>query len=118
MIRRPPRSTLFPYTTLFRSRYLSQRYEVNVALPAGPLGPELQDRLHDAFYAAYRQHYGREIREVPVETVSWRLTVSGPAPQLAVTWPSPSGAGATSVVKRRRPVGFARAHSPRYCPGR
>src|SRR5258706_1893421 len=23
MIRRPPRSTLFPYTTLFRSRYLS-----------------------------------------------------------------------------------------------
>src|SRR3712207_7412508 len=25
MIRRPPRSTLFPYTTLFRSRYLSLR---------------------------------------------------------------------------------------------
>src|SRR2546427_9643158 len=24
MIRRPPRSTLFPYTTLFRSRYLRQ----------------------------------------------------------------------------------------------
>src|SRR2546429_4314463 len=25
MIRRPPRSTLFPYTTLFRSRWQSQR---------------------------------------------------------------------------------------------
>src|SRR5256885_12441318 len=25
MIRRPPRSTLFPYTTLFRSRYASSR---------------------------------------------------------------------------------------------
>src|SRR2546426_7549095 len=25
MIRRPPRSTLFPYTTLFRSKYLQQR---------------------------------------------------------------------------------------------
>ena len=25
-------------------RYLSQRYEVNVALPAGPLGPELLDQ--------------------------------------------------------------------------
>src|SRR3712207_7600346 len=24
MIRRPPRSTLFPYTTLFRSRYMGQ----------------------------------------------------------------------------------------------
>src|SRR3712207_8682003 len=27
MIRRPPRSTLFPYTTLFRSRYLHLRLE-------------------------------------------------------------------------------------------
>src|SRR3712207_8352584 len=26
MIRRPPRSTLFPYTTLFRSRFLSRRH--------------------------------------------------------------------------------------------
>src|SRR2546427_11522674 len=26
MIRRPPRSTLFPYTTLFRSRYLERLY--------------------------------------------------------------------------------------------
>src|SRR2546426_11262844 len=30
MIRRPPRSTLFPYTTLFRSRYSA------IALPAAP----------------------------------------------------------------------------------
>src|SRR5260370_25691994 len=27
MIRRPPRSTLFPYTTLFRSRNVAQRVE-------------------------------------------------------------------------------------------
>src|SRR3712207_8578184 len=27
MIRRPPRSTLFPYTTLFRSRHLAQRHD-------------------------------------------------------------------------------------------
>src|SRR3712207_8599989 len=33
MIRRPPRSTLFPYTTLFRSAYLSRRDSaVQVAL--------------------------------------------------------------------------------------
>src|SRR2546426_4594861 len=29
MIRRPPRSTLFPYTTLFRSRLLSSGYGTN-----------------------------------------------------------------------------------------
>ena len=95
-------------------RYLSQRYEVNVALPPGPLGPELLDKLHDAFYAAYRQHYGREIREVPVETVSWRLTVSGPTPRLDLSWP----ADAVSVGKEkgRRPVVFAGAKAAIDCP--
>src|SRR5215208_7627860 len=38
MIRRPPRSTLFPYTTLFRSRHRPAR-----AAPPGGAG-----RLHDA----------------------------------------------------------------------
>src|SRR3712207_6897151 len=31
MIRRPPRSTLFPYTTLFRSRFDGDRAAVGVA---------------------------------------------------------------------------------------
>src|SRR5258708_20510928 len=35
MIRRPPRSTLFPYTTLFRSLALSRRNELVVARSAG-----------------------------------------------------------------------------------
>src|SRR2546426_6870193 len=30
MIRRPPRSTLFPYTTLFRSRHLAQRVDLQL----------------------------------------------------------------------------------------
>src|SRR3712207_8849843 len=34
MIRRPPRSTLFPYTTLFRSR--SWRGRTGAAVPASP----------------------------------------------------------------------------------
>ena len=95
-------------------RYLSQRYEVNVQLPAEPLGPELLDRLHEDFYAAYRQHYGRDIREVPVETVSWRLTVSGPTPDLAVAWPAPGGAGA--ALKGRRAVTFAGGAVAADCP--
>src|SRR3712207_7383530 len=34
MIRRPPRSTLFPYTTLFRSRAVSRRQPVATMRPA------------------------------------------------------------------------------------
>src|SRR3712207_7145402 len=39
MIRRPPRSTLFPYTTLFRSRYLiaAEGSDLHLKVPAYPL---------------------------------------------------------------------------------
>src|SRR3712207_8203864 len=52
MIRRPPRSTLFPYTTLFRSRASAEPVEVNEAevhgqrLPAA-LHSEKYDRGDD-----------------------------------------------------------------------
>src|SRR2546422_3210229 len=32
MIRRPPRSTLFPYTTLFRSQFVKDKYQIAVLL--------------------------------------------------------------------------------------
>src|SRR5256885_13134476 len=35
MIRRPPRSTLFPYTTLFRSPHLRDQQRTRAALHAG-----------------------------------------------------------------------------------
>src|SRR2546422_5248074 len=62
MIRRPPRSTLFPYTTLFRSRRrpkMVARFRVSQSLRSSPLvgsgaprlrseehTSELQSRLH------------------------------------------------------------------------
>jgi N-methylhydantoinase A len=97
-------------------RYLSQRYEVSVPLPSGPLGPDLLERLHEDFYAAYRKHYGRDIREVPVETVSWRLTVSSAAPKLPESWPSHGSASSKVTPKARRPVSFVGQPSPVDCP--
>src|SRR2546430_9462757 len=35
MIRRPPRSTLFPYTTLFRSLHIRIRHILHIPAPAG-----------------------------------------------------------------------------------
>src|SRR3712207_6886684 len=48
MIRRPPRSTLFPYTTLFRSGALGRR-------PARAKAPEAED-AHSAFSRRERAH--------------------------------------------------------------
>src|SRR5260370_5752533 len=41
MIRRPPRSTLFPYTTLFRSRRRNEAPQTPVAAPARRPPPQL-----------------------------------------------------------------------------
>src|SRR2546422_7617590 len=41
MIRRPPRSTLFPYTTLFRSLVLQRQTLARPALPADRYPPRL-----------------------------------------------------------------------------
>src|SRR3712207_7122270 len=49
MIRRPPRSTLFPYTTLFRSGIDAEGDPVPVGdREAEPLRHDADDRVHDA----------------------------------------------------------------------
>src|SRR2546422_10569651 len=48
MIRRPPRSTLFPYTTLFRSRWADDRHVLHAVLRPGDLqsaAPETAEGL-------------------------------------------------------------------------
>src|SRR5687767_15641149 len=43
MIRRPPRSTLFPYTTLFRSLHERRKCVLVVWVPAAECGAALDD---------------------------------------------------------------------------
>src|SRR5258708_26641429 len=62
MIRRPPRSTLFPYTTLFRSRYTGTSWRSAVATPTGTTAcvdaravPGLELALHPSSAAVARE---------------------------------------------------------------
>src|SRR5204862_7814094 len=43
---RPPLSTLFPYTTLFRSRLLPRRRDAMGRAPTGPQAPPPRGALH------------------------------------------------------------------------
>src|SRR2546430_10177716 len=46
MIRRPPRSTLFPYTTLFRSQAVDLRTDADVAVAGAALRALAADDVH------------------------------------------------------------------------
>src|SRR2546422_3908323 len=64
MIRRPPRSTLFPYTTLFRSNdFGSLMMEENVVSAAGTTWrvtlPEMQRLIADAGYIPKQRRQDR-----------------------------------------------------------
>src|SRR3712207_7953920 len=53
MIRRPPRSTLFPYTTLFRSRGVMQRYFARLSEIAELHGGTVEKFIGDAVMVVF-----------------------------------------------------------------
>ena len=63
-------------------RYVGQGYDVDVTLSAAQLEAGHAAALRDAFEQAYLVQFGRAEPGMPVEIVSWRLTVAGPPPQI------------------------------------
>ena len=63
-------------------RYVGQGFEIEVPVPGGVLGPDLGAVLHERFLERYDELFGRRITGVAVETVTWRLTASGPTPNV------------------------------------
>src|SRR2546429_5792869 len=90
MIRRPPRSTLFPYTTLFRSRVSPEKgtaEAVEAARRAG-LEPLVVGTVYD------RDYWAREVA-VPVRRVErpelWRLMAGSAGTLMPGAWDEPFG---------------------------
>lgn len=85
-------------------RYAGQTHEIPVVLPEGSLTSERYMEVLGAFETAYNALYTEVQEGRPVETLNWRLLVSGPVPQvqLAVT----SSTGGTVHPKSQRQVYF------------
>src|SRR3989449_5769282 len=75
MIRRPPRSTLFPYTTLFRSLELDG-FEI-VVTHGDQFGHPTPEKLHAAFPRAEIIVYGHTHKPL-LELVDKTVTVMNP----------------------------------------
>ena len=99
-------------------RYRGQGHEVAVALPDGPLGPDRLDDVGARFRETYRRRFGRAIDDVPMETVTWRVVVSGPTPEVEARQhaPAPLADAVGGVVTR--PVRFPEHDEPVACPVR
>jgi N-methylhydantoinase A len=85
-------------------RYAGQTHEIPVPFPPGRLGPERSAELLAAFEAAYNALYTEVQEGRTIETLNWRLTVSGPLPQIHLqTLPQQAS---TVRPKGERPVYF------------
>src|SRR2546430_9593325 len=93
MIRRPPRSTLFPYTTLFRSALLN-------AQPMGFYTPS--QLIQDA-----RRH-GVRVLPVDVRHSDWDCTLEAPHERIAgVELPQPADRKSTRLNSSHSQISYA-----------
>jgi len=86
-------------------RYVRQGREINVPIPNGKLSRQSLEAIRESFYSVYRELYSRHLTDVPIESVSWRVAVSGPRP----TVPLKKLEGSTesgSALKKKRDVYF------------
>ncbi len=94
-------------------RYQGQGYSVPVSLPPGPLGPELEPALRDAFDRAYAHRFGAHLDAAPSEAIHWRLAarVMQPVTPLAFDWNS-----AGDPLKGERSAYFPELRKRVVCP--
>src|SRR3712207_8637001 len=76
MIRRPPRSTLFPYTTLFRSFREGVQADPEGAFAAHGLGPSQQVALMSGDVDTLRRLAGGDVAGFMIDRKSTRLNSS------------------------------------------
>jgi N-methylhydantoinase A len=84
-------------------RYHGQQNEVGVTFDHDPRARRDPEAIRQTFEAAYRTLYGVTPSHVPVEVVSWRMTVQGPEAAFA---PTAAGAKTPGAPKTERPVGL------------
>ncbi|TMV04352.1 hydantoinase/oxoprolinase family protein [Brucella haematophila] len=84
-------------------RYFGQQHEVTVTFDQDPRETHDTQSIEVLFSEAYRTLYGVNPSHVPVEVVSWRITVNGPAIHF-----HPAGQPASAIGE---PKGFRPVHA-------
>jgi N-methylhydantoinase A len=83
-------------------RYLGQGHELAIPLPERELAAGDAALLREAYETRYQAQYGLRIADVPVEFLTWTVTVSTPEP--AASTPAPATRNIAAATDRRREV--------------
>ena len=67
-------------------QYVGQMHDIAVPLPLGRLVATDAVTLRDAFDRRYHELFQRTVARIAVEALTWRVTVSAPAPQIDLRW--------------------------------
>ncbi|MBL7250407.1 hydantoinase/oxoprolinase family protein [Alloalcanivorax marinus] len=84
-------------------RYVGQGFEVEVALPEGPVGAAMQAGVRDNFERAYRDRFARSMAGYDVEAINWRLHARVPGRDISLAYSLVD----TPAVRGERRVHFA-----------
>jgi N-methylhydantoinase A len=85
-------------------RHVGQGFEIPVPLASLTLGPDDVPAIRAAFFASYRERFGRAVEEVPIEALSWRLACVAPGQDIrldaALGNAAPARAQAADTARR------------------
>jgi N-methylhydantoinase A len=77
----PAKITLKPTADM---RHVGQGFEIPVPLPSTKLGPDNLAAMREAFFASYRERFGRVVEDSPIEAMSWRLACLAPGQDIRI----------------------------------
>ncbi len=89
-------------------RYVGQGHEIRVSLPGGTLDESESAALQARFEQVYQELYERSAPPVEIEILNWRVTSSGPSPDVRLKVPLTDTADRTARDARKgsRPAYF------------
>jgi N-methylhydantoinase A/oxoprolinase/acetone carboxylase beta subunit len=84
-------------------RFSGQYHELEVPLPASAFVDGWEQDLAAAFVRRYREHYGRELTGLPIESLNWKIVAEGGGAHLTLAEESmPHGVIDTPLSRTRR----------------
>lgn len=81
-------------------RYVGQGFEIKVELPLGSLEAASLPGIKGAFHDTYERFFGRRLEDLPIETLSWRLSASATVPNVELNFARPTARQSPSKGRR------------------